>query len=78
MALSSKIVALFEKKLCGAFFGAFWQKHGASQFKTFEHTGGESVVNCVPRPSPNPGRGIETELEKNLDHHGFRRYDVRG
>ena len=26
------------EKLCGAFFGAFWRKSGASQFKTFENT----------------------------------------
>ena len=38
MALLSKIGALFEKKSCGAFFGAFRQKNGASQFGMFKHT----------------------------------------
>ena len=31
-------MALFEKKSCGAFFGAFRQKNGASQFGMFKHT----------------------------------------
>jgi hypothetical protein len=34
----------FLKKLCGAFFGAFWQNSGASEFQTVEHTEDASTL----------------------------------